>query len=106
MALRRALVHSGFALQSSRLRAKGYWKAVRTVSRWSRAEVFAFCQGLSADVRGDWVKTTPLRYGSTPLARFMRRIESRLNLNAFSSRLASLSFAWIFFRSAPLAATR
>ena len=29
MAFRRAFVHSGFARQSSRLRANGYWKAVK-----------------------------------------------------------------------------
>ena len=38
------------------------------------------CQGLSSAVSGDWVKTALLRYGSSPLARFIRRIESRLNV--------------------------
>src|SRR5438132_2001645 len=103
MAFRSDLVQSAFPLQSSRFRAKGYWKAVRTVSRWRRAEVVEFCQSgppSYLSVSGDWVNTALFRYGSIPRARFIRSIESRLNWNFATSRPAALRARVTFLRSA------
>ena len=47
MALSSLRVQSALGLQSSRLRANGYWKAVTAVSRCSRADVVAFLYLLS-----------------------------------------------------------
>src|SRR5260370_657325 len=108
MAFKRALTQSGLALQSSPFRANGYWNAVWAVSRCNSADESEFLYALSFADRGDWVKTALNRYGSTAFARFIRRTESRLKVNAsaaFVLRFSAISLR-IFSRSFPLAATR